>query len=51
MTGHKTYPPRVMLMGIPARVVRELTEEEIRSNYEATERYAVKAWEAMSEQA
>ena len=50
VTGNKTYPPRVMLMGIPARVVRELTEEEIRSNYEATERYVVKAREAMSGQ-
>lgn len=44
--GNKTYPPRVMLMGTPARVVRELTETEILSMHETAERYARKAKDA-----
>lgn len=46
--GNKTYPSRVMLMGVPARVVRELTEKEISSMRETAERYVVKAQEAMN---
>lgn len=41
--GNKTYPPRVMLMGVPARVIRELTEQEIMSMRETAERYVRKA--------
>ncbi|AFM43317.1 isoleucine patch superfamily enzyme, carbonic anhydrase/acetyltransferase [Desulfosporosinus acidiphilus SJ4] len=44
--GNKTYPPRVMLMGVPARVVRELTESEVQALYETAERYAQKARDA-----
>lgn len=44
--GNKSYPPRVMLMGVPAKVVRELTEAEISSMFETAERYVVKAKEA-----
>lgn len=41
--GNKTYPPRVMLMGVPARVVRGLTETEVLSMRETAERYVDKA--------
>jgi len=44
--GNKTYPPRVMLMGSPARVVRELTESEIAAMYKTAERYVGKARDA-----
>lgn len=44
--GNKTYPPRVMLMGVPARVIRELTESEIAAMYETAERYVGKARDA-----
>ncbi|MDQ7095604.1 gamma carbonic anhydrase family protein [Desulfosporosinus sp. PR] len=44
--GNKTYPPRVMLMGAPARVARELTETEIKIMHETAERYARKAKDA-----
>ncbi|AET70745.1 isoleucine patch superfamily enzyme, carbonic anhydrase/acetyltransferase [Desulfosporosinus orientis DSM 765] len=47
VTGNKTYPPRVMLMGVPARVIRELTDKEISLMREAAERYVAKAQEAM----
>lgn len=43
---NKTYPPRVMLMGVPAKVVRELTEGEVQAIYETAERYARKARDA-----
>lgn len=49
VTGNKTYPPRVMLMGVPARVVRDLTDKELSSMREAAERYVAKAKEAMSQ--
>lgn len=42
---NKTYPPRVLLMGSPARVIRELTEEEIESLHQTAERYYQKAIE------
>lgn len=44
--GNKSYPPRVMLMGAPARVVRELTQTEVLSMREAAERYVGKAKQA-----
>jgi gamma-carbonic anhydrase len=44
--GDKTYPPRVMLMGVPAQVTRELSEREVQSMYETAERYASKAEDA-----
>lgn len=46
--GNKIYPPRVMLMGVPARVVRELSENEISAMRGAAERYVGKARDAMS---
>lgn len=44
--GNRSYPPRVMLMGVPARVVRELTDMEISSMFETAERYVGKANDA-----
>lgn len=44
--GNKTYPPRVLLMGAPARVIRELTKLEIASFRETAERYVRKAKDA-----
>ena len=44
--GNKAYPPRVMLMGVSARVIRELTELEIASLRETAERYVGKAKDA-----
>ncbi|EHQ92037.1 gamma carbonic anhydrase family protein [Desulfosporosinus youngiae] len=44
--GNKTYPPRVMLMGVPARVVRELSDAEVEAMLKTAERYAGKAQEA-----
>lgn len=46
VSGNKTFPPRVMLMGVPARVVRELTEPEIEAMHRTAERYVGKAREA-----
>lgn len=46
--GNKTYPPRVLLMGAPAQIVRELTEKEILSMRGAAERYVGKAKDIMS---
>lgn len=44
--GNKTFPPRVLLMGSPARVVRELTETEIAAMYATAKRYVGKAQDA-----
>src|SRR5680860_107731 len=45
--GNKTYPPRIMLMGVPARVVRELTQAEVSSMRETAERYVDRAKQAI----
>jgi carbonic anhydrase/acetyltransferase-like protein (isoleucine patch superfamily) len=45
ITEHKTFPPRVLIMGSPARVVRELTPEEIASLHQTAQRYIQKAAE------
>ena len=45
ITENKHFPPRVLIMGSPAKVVRELTETEIMGLYATAERYAVKAKE------
>jgi carbonic anhydrase/acetyltransferase-like protein (isoleucine patch superfamily) len=47
---NKTYPPRVMLMGVPARVIRELTELEIASFRKIAERYVRETQAAMTVQ-
>lgn len=48
VSGNKTYPSRVLLMGSPARVIRELTDKEISFMREAAERYVVKAQAALN---
>ena len=39
----KTYPPRSLLMGSPAKVVRELTEDEIQHIQKSAENYIEEA--------
>ncbi|HVJ48027.1 gamma carbonic anhydrase family protein [Desulfitobacterium sp.] len=45
VTENKTFPPRVMIMGSPAKVIRELTPQEIKSLHETALRYSQKAVE------
>lgn len=42
---NKTFPPRVLLMGSPAKVIRELTDKELLSLRSTAARYAEKAHE------
>lgn len=46
--GNKTYPPRVLLMGAPAKIVRELSDTDVETMHQTAKRYANKAQEAMS---
>ena len=39
VTKNKVFPPRSLIMGSPAKVVRELTDEEIKELYESAKRY------------
>lgn len=39
VTGNTRAPARSLLVGSPARVVRTLTEEEVKGNYENAEEY------------
>ncbi len=39
VAGRKKIPPRVLVMGSPAKVVRDLTKEEILENARAAEQY------------
>jgi len=39
VTKNKKFPPRSLIMGSPAKVVRELTEDEIKELYESAKRY------------
>lgn len=39
VTKNKTFPPRSLIMGSPAKVVRELTEEEVAELYASAKRY------------
>jgi carbonic anhydrase/acetyltransferase-like protein (isoleucine patch superfamily) len=39
VTKNKKFPPRSLIMGSPAKVVRELTEEEVKSIYKNAENY------------
>ncbi|MEA4901781.1 gamma carbonic anhydrase family protein [Desulfitobacterium sp.] len=48
---HKTFPPRVLIMGSPAKVVRELTPEEIASLHQTAQRYCQNAAELISSSA
>jgi len=39
ITQNKTFPPKSMIMGSPAKVVRQLTEEEISHIYQSAQNY------------
>ncbi len=39
VTPNKKFPPRSMIMGSPAKVVRELSDEEVKGLYEHAGRY------------
>jgi carbonic anhydrase/acetyltransferase-like protein (isoleucine patch superfamily) len=39
VTKNKTFPPRSLIMGSPAKVVRELSEAEIKELYASASRY------------
>jgi len=39
VTKNKVFPPRSLIMGSPAKVVRELTDEEVAELYASAERY------------
>ena len=41
VTKNKVFPPRSLIMGSPAKVVRPLTDEEIESLYASAKRYVV----------
>ena len=39
VTKNKNFPPRSLIMGIPAKVVRTLTEDEVKALYESANHY------------
>lgn len=39
VTKNKKFPPRSLIMGAPAKVIRELTDEEIKELYASAKRY------------
>jgi carbonic anhydrase/acetyltransferase-like protein (isoleucine patch superfamily) len=39
VTGHSVIPPRSMVLGVPGRVVRQLTDEEVQSIRAAADHY------------
>ncbi len=39
VTKNKKFPPRSLIVGTPAKVVRELTDEEINELYKSAKRY------------
>ncbi|MCD4819988.1 MAG: gamma carbonic anhydrase family protein [Candidatus Cloacimonetes bacterium] len=39
VTMNKKFPPRSVIMGIPAKIVRQLTDEEIKALYESANHY------------
>jgi carbonic anhydrase/acetyltransferase-like protein (isoleucine patch superfamily) len=39
VTKNKVFPPRSLIMGSPAKVVRELTDEEVEELYASATRY------------
>jgi len=39
VTMHKTFPPRSLIMGSPAKVIRTLTDEEVEELYASAKRY------------
>ncbi len=41
VTGNKKFPARSLIMGSPAKVIRELTEKEVESLYNSAKRYVI----------
>lgn len=41
VTGGKTFPPRSLILGSPARAVRQLSDEEVEELYASARRYVV----------
>ncbi len=41
VTKNKTFPPRSLIMGSPAKVIRELHEEEVEELYRSAQRYVI----------
>jgi len=39
VTKNKKFPPRSLIMGSPAKVVRELTDDEVQELYDSAKRY------------
>jgi carbonic anhydrase/acetyltransferase-like protein (isoleucine patch superfamily) len=39
VTGHTVIPPRSMVLGVPGRVVRQLTDDEVQSIRAAADHY------------
>jgi len=39
VTKGKKFPPRSLILGSPAKVVRELTEDEVKELYNSASRY------------
>ncbi|WP_458699648.1 gamma carbonic anhydrase family protein [Sulfurospirillum sp. 1307] len=39
VTKNKKFPPRSLIIGNPAKVVRELTDEEVKSLYQSSKNY------------
>jgi carbonic anhydrase/acetyltransferase-like protein (isoleucine patch superfamily) len=39
VTKNKTFPPRSLIMGVPAKVVRPLSDEEVKALYESAKHY------------
>ncbi len=39
VTKGKTFPPRSLIMGSPAKVIRELTDDEVQELYASAKRY------------
>ncbi len=39
VTKNKVFPPRSLIMGTPAKLVRELTDEEVKELYASASRY------------
>lgn len=48
VTEKKIFPPNSLILGSPAKVVRELTAEEIRSNHLIAERYRQRGQEYLA---
>jgi carbonic anhydrase/acetyltransferase-like protein (isoleucine patch superfamily) len=41
VTKNKIFPPRSLIMGTPAKFIRELTEKEIKELYNSAKRYVI----------